>query len=86
MSPSTIRRKVQEEIAMIPDEKIAKLFDLVHHFRRRARPSENAERIMSLAGSWTDMPEAEYASFVSEIEERRHRAGTRTRSRGTGSD
>ncbi len=86
MSPSTIRRKVQEEIAMIPDEKIAKLFDLVHHFRRRSRPSENAERIMSLAGSWADMPEEEYASFVSEIEARRHRAGTRRRSRGTGFD
>lgn len=85
MSPSMIRRKVQEEIAMIPDERIAKLFDLVHDFRR-ARPAENAERIMSLAGSWADMPDEEYASFVSEIAERRHRAGTRRRSRGTGFD
>ncbi len=86
MSPSTIRRKVEEEIAMIPDEKIARLFDLVRHFRLRDRPSGNAERIMSLAGSWADMPEDEYESFVSETEERRRRAGSGRRGRGTGFD
>ncbi len=86
MSPSLIRQRVEKEIAMIPDEKIAKLYDLVRHFRLRARPPGNAEKIMSLAGSWADMPEKEYASFVSEIEERRSRAGRRRRSRGTGFD
>ncbi len=42
MSPSMIRRKVEEEVAMVPDEKIAKLYDLVHHFRLRARPPVDA--------------------------------------------
>jgi len=86
MSPAVIRRKVEEEIARVPDENIAKLYDVVHHFRLRARPAGNAERIMSLAGSWADMPEEEYALFVEEIEERRRRAGTGRRFLGTGFD
>ena len=84
MSPSMIRRKVEQEIARVTDDRLAKLYDLVHDFRRRARPPDSAERILSLAGSWADMPEEEYGSFVREIEERRHRAGARRRSRGTG--
>lgn len=86
MSPSMIRRKVEEEIARVPDENIARLYDMVHHFRLRARLAGNAERIMSLAGCWADMPEEEYASFVGEVEERRHQAGTGRRFRGTGFD
>ncbi len=86
MSPTMIRRKVEKEIAMIPDEKIATLYDLVHHFRLRARPPGDAGRIMSLAGSWADMPEDEYASFTSEIEERRCRAGSSRRNREAGFD
>lgn len=86
MSPSMIRRKVEQEIAMVTDDRIAKLYDLVHDFRRRARLPGNAERIMSLAGSWADMPEEEYGSFVRETEERRHRAGARRRNHGTGFD
>jgi hypothetical protein len=86
MSPSMIRRKVEEEVASVPDENIAKLYDMVHHFRLRARPAGNADRIIGLAGCWADMPEEDYASLVAEVEERRHRAGTGRRFRGTGFD
>ena len=86
MSPSMIRRKVEEEIARVPDESIAKLYDMIHHFRLRSRPAGNAERIISLAGSWADMPEEEYVSFLGEVEERRRRAGTGRRFHGTGFD
>ncbi len=86
MSPAMIRRKVEEEIARVPDENIAKLYDLVHHFRLRPRLAGNAEKIMSLAGCWAGMPDEDYASFVGEVEERRRQAGTGRRFHGTGFD
>ncbi len=86
MNPSTIRRKVAEEIARIPDESIAKLYDLVHSFRLQPPPADNADRIMSLAGSWEDMAEEDYASFLAEVEERKHQAGNGRRLREAGLD
>lgn len=86
MSPAMIRRKVEEEIARVPDENIAKLYDLVHNFRLRPRAAGNAEKIMRLAGSWADMPAEDYAAFVEEIEERRRQAGVGRRSHETGFD
>lgn len=86
MTPSMIRRKVEEEIARIPDESIEKLYDLVHRFRLRPQPADDTDRIMSLAGSWADMAEEDYASFVEEVEERRHQAGAGRRFRATGFD
>ncbi len=86
MSPAMIRRRVEEEIARVPDENIAKLYDLVHHFRLRPQLAGNDEKIMSLAGSWADMPDEDYAAFVEEVEERRRQAGTGRRSHGAGFD
>jgi len=51
MSPSMIRRKVEEEVARVPDESIAKLYDLVHHFRLRPQLAGNADRIKGNARS-----------------------------------
>ena len=50
MDPSMIRRKVEEEIAKIPDESIEKLYDLVHRFRLRPQPVNDTDRIMSSHG------------------------------------
>ncbi|MEE8584991.1 MAG: hypothetical protein V3T83_09080 [Acidobacteriota bacterium] len=47
---------------------------------------EKAERILSLAGSWADMPEEEYDSLCQEIEERRRRAGAERQRREGGID
>ena len=86
MNPTFIRKKVEEEIARIPDESMGKLYDLVHRFRLAPPKTDSADQILSLAGCWADMSENDYTSFVEEVEERRQRAGATRRLRAIGSD
>jgi len=76
MSPATYRQKAQEEISLIPEERIGEFYELARSFRIRARASEHpADRILSLAGSWSEMTEADFVTFRDEITDRRRQAG-----------
>ena len=87
MSTSPLRQKIQEEIRAIPEARTRELYDLVRQFRLRARSSnEEASTILTLAGSWADMPEKEFAAFCSEIRDRRRLAGSERRRREAGTD
>ena len=53
----------------------------------KLRPNrERAGRILSLAGSWADMPEDDYNALLEEIEQRRRHSGARRRRREAGLD
>ncbi len=47
---------------------------------------ERVERILSLAGSWADMPEDDYNSLYKEIAQRRRHSGAGRRRREAGLD
>ncbi len=47
---------------------------------------KKVERILSLSGSWADMPEEEYDLLCEEFAERRRRAGAERRRREVGID
>ncbi len=82
MSPSLLRQKIREEIRAIPEARTQELYELVRQFRLRSRSSEEkAAEILSLAGSWKDMPEKEFSVLCSDFRDRRHRAGSGRRSR-----
>jgi hypothetical protein len=81
MSTSTLRDKLIEEIEQIPETRLGDVFDLVRAFRMGLdEQGDNVEQIMSVAGSWVEMPEEEYRSFCEELENRRHAAGIGRRS------
>lgn len=45
---------------------------------RRATSQHNAQQIMKYAGSWNDMPEADFQEFLQDIEKHRQNAFTLT--------
>lgn len=75
MNTFDFRSKVLEEIKLIPEDKLAGLYDFVHHFRLGLQVSEGGIRqVMKYAGSWKDMSEENYAQFSEEVLQRRSRA------------
>ena len=75
MMPS-IKRRVLQEIDLIPEDKLADLYNFLHYFRlglERARPPRR-EQILAYAGCWQDMPDEMFVEFTAEIVERRRRA------------
>jgi len=84
MKISTIREKVVEEVNQIPEEKLAQILDLIHHFRIGLQLSRKKHsRITSYAGCWEDMPEDIYIELINEISQRRHTAFSRRRKKAT---
>jgi hypothetical protein len=81
MDTVTIRDRVLEEIKLIPENKLAELYDFVHDFRVGLQASEGSvEQIMKFAGSWAAMSEEEFAQFSEEIVQRRRQAFSERRS------
>ena len=75
MDTSDIRVKVLDEVKLVPDDKLAELYDFVHYFRLGLQtPQGSIRQIMRFAGSWKDMPEEDFAQFSKEISQRRKQA------------
>ena len=87
MRVSTMREKIFDEIAKIPDEKVHEIFDLLHHFRLGLKvKTSNPQKILQLAGSWKDMSEDDFEDFVNDVTTRRKNAFIFRRSRETSVD
>lgn len=75
MNTEEMRERLLDEIKCIPDVRVAEVCDLLHFFRvglEKAAPREGAAAdLMSFAGSWSDMPEEQFASLAAEWRERR---------------
>jgi len=71
-----IKRRVLQEIELIPGDKLVDLYNFLHYFRlglEKAR-SPKSEQILAFAGCWQDMPDELLAEFTAEIVERRSQA------------
>ena len=58
-----IKRRVLQEIELIPEDKLADLYNFLHYFRldlEKAHPAKR-ERILAFAGCWKDMPDGIFA-------------------------
>lgn len=75
MDSSRLRERVLNEINLIPEDKLAQLYDFIHHFRLGIEePSGNPLAIMQFAGCWNDMSDEMFADFAQEIVTRRQQA------------
>ncbi len=80
MKKSTLRTRILEEIHLIPESKLADLYDLIHYFRLGLETSKsNTEQIIQFAGCWQDMPDETFAKFSRELAERRQQVFSRRR-------
>ncbi len=87
MSPSTARTKVIREVELIPEDRLADVYTLLHYFRIGLQSAEKQGRsVMQFAGCWEDMPSESFDSFLHEVGERRRRAFSGRRSDETGAD
>ena len=87
MKTSMTRNKLLDEIAKIPEDKLAYLHNFVHYFRLGVEVKKpNPQKIMQLAGSWNDMPEEDFSEFMDEIKNRRSKAFSSRRKRETSID
>jgi hypothetical protein len=80
MNNSDLRTKVLEEVQQIPDEQLAKLYDLIHSFRLDSTlTSSDTDSIMQFAGCWSDLPDRTYTELLEEIPRRRQQSDRRNR-------
>lgn len=82
MSALLIKSKVLQEIDLIPEDKLADLYNFIHYFRLGLEKSQATKYKSSLAfaGCWEDMPDEMFADFTAEIAQRRRQAFVRRRS------
>ncbi len=76
MENSFIRKKVYDEIELIPEYKLTEIYDFLHYFRLGLLASEpdQTNQTMKFAGCWRDMSDDEFNEFMNEIIQRRQRA------------
>jgi hypothetical protein len=85
MKTTRVRKKVLEEIKLIPEEKLPEILNFIHHVRQDVQLSNiKSNRKESFAGCWRDMPDEVYNEFVSEITQRRQAAFSRRRNGESG--
>jgi hypothetical protein len=78
MTPKQINQnQIIAEINLIPEDKRKELYELIHNFRIGLERSNNKDKIMQFAGSWSDMPEEDFSDFCEEIEQRRQITSSR---------
>lgn len=70
------RQQLSEEIASIPDDKIAEVFSIVHRYRvdLESAPAGGSAQDNDFAGIWADMPDEAFQDFLRDVEDRRHNA------------
>jgi len=84
MEQLQIREKVLEELRSLPDEKMDKIYDYIHHIRIEMQNSgTNVDKIMVFAGCWSDMSDDVFSEFFQEIRDRREQAFTGRRKNET---
>lgn len=75
------KQKVVEELEQIPQDKLPELYDLIHHYRLGLEQrGSHRSQILQLAGSWREMDDAEFATFLEEMTTRRSTAFASRRS------
>jgi len=87
MKKSAMRDKIFDEIEKIPDEKVSEILDLLHHYRLGLGAKVSTpDKILKLAGSWSDMPEDDFEEFLKDLKIRRKNAFTSRRNLETSLD
>jgi hypothetical protein len=88
MSSLLLKHKLQEEIDLIPEEKLADLYNFIHYFRLGAEKTQpiNKDKILSFAGCWKDMDNQVFQDVFSEIAQRRTEAFSERRNNESSTD
>ncbi len=81
MDSSRLKDKVFEEIRLIPNDRLAELYDFIHFFRigLESQNRSKDEQFMEFAGCWNDMTTKEFQEFSYEIADRRKSSFSRRR-------
>ena len=76
MAPLVIKRKVLQEIELLPEDKLIDIYNFIHHFRLGVETAESkpTKSTLAFAGSWNDMAEDVFQDMSLEIERRRQQA------------
>ena len=65
MKVTISKEKIFQEIKLIPEEKLADVYALLHHFRLSLKASQTKLRpVMQYAGIWQDMPADIFAEIT----------------------
>ena len=81
MDVSSLKAKLLAEVQQVPENRLAALYDLIHHFRMAVDDTEfNTHATMNYAGCWSNLPDQVFDDFVADISSRRQQAfsGRRT--------
>ncbi len=72
MNDHSIRAELYKELKLIPPDKLAEVYDLIHFFRIGLEKSKtNKNQILAFAGCWQDMSAEEFGDFTNELKQRR---------------
>lgn len=76
MTSIMIKDKVLQEIDLIPEDKLADVYNFIHYFRLGLEKThaQKRQQILAFAGCWQDMPDELFADFIEEVAERRDQA------------
>jgi len=66
-----LKNRVLQKIEQLSDDKLRKIDQLLNKLLKKEK---RKDKIMSLAGSWSDMKEDDFHSLVEEVKERRKEA------------
>lgn len=88
MSSLLLKNKLQEEIDLIPEDKLADLYNFIHYFRLGTEKTQqtNKDKILSFAGCWKDMDNQTFQDVFSEIAQRRTKAFSERRNNESSTD
>jgi hypothetical protein len=74
------RKRIFEEINLIPGDKLAEVYTFLHRFRTGLEKTRKVtSTVMQYAGCWHDMSDEEYAELMREITARRQVAFSKRR-------
>jgi len=81
MAPLVIKRKVLQEIELLPEDKLIDIYNFIHHFRLGVETAESKPQksTLSFASSWNDMSEDVFQVMLLDIEQRRQQSFSRRR-------
>lgn len=80
MDISIEKKKLLQEISLVPEDKISEIYDFIRCFRLGIKADKDKSKsVMDFAGCWEDMPNKVFSEFTEEIAERRQSAFSRRR-------